>query len=66
MLSLVSSTHSDVVEVRKHCLEVILLHKLHHFPLKIGYAIGDTKGETCKLVEIFPGFKDCEWFILFL
>ena len=51
MLFLVSSTGSDVAMARKHCLEVILCHKLRHFPLKTGCAAGNTKGETCKLAS---------------
>ena len=66
MLFLVSSADSDVVKVRKYFLEVILFHKLCHFPLKKGYAVGNTKGETCKLVEIVPGFKGYVWFAIFL
>ena len=66
MLFLVSPTDSDVVEVKKQCLEMILLHKHRHFPLKTGYAVGNTKGERCTLVAIVPGFKGCVWFILFL
>lgn len=66
MLSLVSSTVSDVVEVRNQYLEGLLFNKLCHFPLKTGYAVGNTKGETFKLTEIVPGFKGCVWVILSL
>lgn len=54
---LVLSTKS--VKVRKGCLEIILLYKLHHLSLETSYTIGDAKGQTRELIEVVPSFKGC-------
>ena len=56
---LVLSTKSDIVKVRKGCLEIILLYKLHHLSLETSYAIGDARGQTRELIEVVPNFKGC-------
>lgn len=59
----VLSTKSDIVKVRKGCLEIILLYKLHHLSLETSYTIGDARGQTRELLEVVPSFKGCIGFV---
>ena len=64
MLLLIFPTDSDVIEIGKNSFEVILIYKLHHFPLKKSHTISDSKWQPSKLVEVVSDFKGCIGLIL--